>query len=370
MTQILVIEDEVALCDIVVDFLTLEGFETLFAYNGETGIAIAYEHLPDLVLCDIMMPGMDGYQVLLALRDNPATTLIPFVFLTAKADRPSIRHGMELGADDYITKPFAMSDLVAAIKTRLAKHQAAIQRYAAAMEELRGNIFYMLPHELRTPLVSILGYAELLIWDSPTLSSGRVKEMAQHIQAAGDRLHRLIENFLIYAQIEIIKADPNRRAALRDQLMQNPGQLTADIARRKAQTYQRGADLQLTIHEGLAVQIALENVQKIIEELVDNAFKFSEVGTTVQVSTQIVDHTYQWIIRNRGRGMTPEQIASIGAGMQFERRLFEQQGAGLGLVVAQRLIELHAGTLEIDSAPDEETIVRVALPQAEHAMPA
>lgn len=361
MTTILVIEDEIAICKNIAEILELEEFETLSAYDGDTGIELARTHLPDLVLCDIMMPGRDGYEVLMTLRDDPATAMIPFVFLTARADRPSFRQGMELGADDYLTKPFEASELVAAITARLDKQRAMTQRYNQALEDLRGNIFNMLPHELRTPLVSILGYAELLMWDTDLLSPQRVSEMAERILTSGKRLHRTIENFLIYAQIEIARGDPDRQAALRTQRVSHPNELTVDVAQAKARQTNRQADLQLTVADAWPVQIALESLQKILEELLDNAFKFSDPGTPVEVTAQIVDHAYQWVIRNQGRGMTAAEIAQIGAGIQFERRLFEQQGMGLGLVIAQQLAALYEATLDIESEPGVETTVTVTV---------
>ena len=363
MTKILVIEDEIGIRDNVVDILELEGFETLAAQDGQLGIELAMKQLPDLILCDIMMPDIDGYQVLMEVRDNLATAMIPFVFLTAKADRPSVRYGMELGADDYLTKPFTASGLVAAITTRLEKQQVMTQRYTQMLEDLRGNnIFNILPHELRTPLVAILGYAELLMWDTDTLSPQRISEMAERIFTSGKRLHHLVENFLVYAQIQIIRADPDRLTALRDHYVNRPDKLITQIAFDKAQQANREADLQIIVTEEHTLQISLESLKKIIEELVDNAFKFSDPGTPVQITAEVVEQMYQWTITNNGRGMTSEQIANIGAGMQFERLLYEQQGAGLGLVIAQQLVELHSGTLEIESELDTETVVHVRLP--------
>ncbi len=364
MATILVIEDEPDICENVVEILELEGFETLFAHNGDMGIELALTHQPDLVLCDIMMPGTDGYQVLIALRDNPGTALMPFVFLTAKADRHSMRHGMTLGADDYITKPFMVADIVDTVTTRLEKQRVLTQRYTQVAADLRSNIFSMLPHELRTPLVSILGYAELLMWDVDTLSPDRISAMAERIFTSGTRLYNLVENFLVYAQIEIIKSDPGRRAELLDFSVNHVDELTTEIARDKAHAANREADLQITVADDRSVRIALESLKKIIEELVDNAFKFSDPGTPVQVTTVVVDNTCQWTICDQGHGMTVEQIANVGAGMQFERRLFEQQGAGLGLVIAQQLVDLYAGTLVINSAPGVQTTVQVTLPLA------
>ncbi|MBD1937016.1 response regulator [Microcoleus sp. FACHB-68] len=131
MKKILVIEDEKPVLTNILEILTSGGFNSIGADNGELGVQLAKENPPDLVLCDIMMPLLDGYGVLTLLRSEPATAAIPFIFLTAKADKTELRQGMNLGADDYLTKPFRRKELLEAISSRLAKHAALMQQYTA-----------------------------------------------------------------------------------------------------------------------------------------------------------------------------------------------------------------------------------------------
>jgi DNA-binding NarL/FixJ family response regulator len=123
MKRVLVIEDEPAMRANLRDILEMENFQPLLASNGSEGIATAKRELPDLILCDVMMPGKDGYEVLAALRADPATARIPFVFLTAKGQREDVRAGMNLGADDYLIKPVKVDDLLEAIAARLERAQ-------------------------------------------------------------------------------------------------------------------------------------------------------------------------------------------------------------------------------------------------------
>lgn len=123
---ILVIEDEIQVLENTEEILELGGYRTVGAMNGYDGLEKASQHHPDLIICDVMMPKMDGYAVLEAIRDEPQLTLTPFIFLTAKADRDSLRQGMQLGADDYLTKPFTPNDLLTAVTARFAR-QAAVE---------------------------------------------------------------------------------------------------------------------------------------------------------------------------------------------------------------------------------------------------
>ena len=128
MTRILVIEDELFVRENIVELLEAEDFEVFSTENGILGILWAQDNRPDLVICDVMMPEMNGYDVLAEMRELPETVLTPFIFLTAMADKGDIRHAMELGADDYLTKPFTREELLGAINSRLAKQEKLMKQ--------------------------------------------------------------------------------------------------------------------------------------------------------------------------------------------------------------------------------------------------
>src|SRR5262245_19862387 len=124
MKKILVIEDDPVIRSNILELLDAEGFEGIGASGGESGIRAGLENPPELVICDIMMPDADGYAVLSALRADPRTAAVPFIFLTAKADRADVRAGMNLGADDYVTKPFTRSEILESIRARFERAEA------------------------------------------------------------------------------------------------------------------------------------------------------------------------------------------------------------------------------------------------------
>ncbi len=360
MTKILVIEDETAIRENILELLEAQDFEAIGAENGRIGVQIATEQVPDLIVCDVMMPELDGYEVLEALRTNPLTVTIPFIFLTAKADKSDTRKGMELGADDYLTKPCRATELLRAVESRLEK-QAAVDRQAQKkLDELRGNITHALPHELRTPLNGIIGLSNLLLDDLDSLELSEIREMVEQIQFSGDRLYRLIQNFLLYAELELVATQHERIKALRSCQVSTVEELITNQALQQARAANREADLQLELQDS-AVLIAANRLKKLVEELIDNAFKFSAPGTPVTIANKVTQNSFILSVSDQGRGMTAEQIAEIGAYMQFERKLYEQQGSGLGLSISKRIAELHGGNLTIESIPSQQTIVLVSL---------
>jgi DNA-binding response OmpR family regulator len=136
MTKILIIEDNDDIRENVIEILTLAGYQVFEANNGKTGAELAIKNLPDLILCDIMMGDLDGYGVLHLLNKHAETKAIPFIFMTAKSERSDIRKGMELGADDYLTKPFDDTELLNAIETRLKKKKVHQEFYSKSIQNL------------------------------------------------------------------------------------------------------------------------------------------------------------------------------------------------------------------------------------------
>ncbi|MCS6837036.1 MAG: response regulator [Anaerolineae bacterium] len=362
MTKIIVIEDAADLRELVIEMLTLEGFEVLGAENGRLGIELIRTEQPDLVICDIMMAEIDGYGVLEAIRHDPQTVHTPFIFLTAQSDRSYIRRGMRLGADDFVVKPFLPLDLLESIRQRLARSEEERALRNHHIEDLRHSITASLPHELHTPLNIILGYAQLLISEADTVTPPQILDWAGNIQRSAKRLLHLTENYLCYTRLRLLKTSAEELRAYRAQTTSDLHVLINDQALRIAARCDRPDDLLLHLEEAAEVRCAAHDALKVVDELLDNAFKFSEAGTRVEVRGQQQVSRYLLTIRDYGRGFKPEQVARVAPYIQFERQFFEQQGVGLGLSLARQLMELFGGrvTIEgIDQTQGGGTLVRV-----------
>lgn len=367
MSKILVIDDESWLREMIRLALEQQGFEVIEATDGAEGVALAREQLPDLIICDVNMGKAGaGYTTLSKLRENTTTAAIPFILMTGLADAAGMRHGMELGADDYLPKPFKVDELYATVHARLRKAQTVRQEAEKKLTMLRSQISLMLPHEMRTPLNGIISNAEMLAESAASLDPQTITEMSKEICQSGQRLERLIENFLIYAQLEIVASDPQGITRLRSATTNRTAEIVRAAATAQAEKAGRLDNLILDLAD-IPVPMAENYFQKIVVELVQNALKFSDAGLSVRVRLKSTLDDVEFSVQDDGRGFSTEQISRVGAYMQFERKMQDEQGFGLGLAIAKKLVELHGGDLQIESNPGIGSVVTVKLPHAVEA---
>ncbi len=361
MGTILVVEDEAGIRDEIMEMLHYEHWNTIGAENGRIGVELAQQHLPDLIFCDIMMPVQDGYTTLAQLRGSVATATIPFVFLTAKSDRRDWRKGMELGADDYLIKPFTIEELLNSIQTQLKRQRLWHTRLMQNLDTLHSNVSQAFTHELLTPLNGILGFSQFLQSEYSTLHRSEIGEIVHYIHGSGDRLYKLIQNILLITQLELSQKELPSVKPDTAENTKNPAKLIMRVLQEQAKIHERSEDLRMDL-EDAPLTISQEDLQKIVEELGNNAFKFSESKTPVHVVAAVSNRMYTLQFIDQGRGMTAEQISNIGPYMQFERQQYQQTGLGLGLILAKRLTEWHGGHFFLESQSHQQTRVCVTFP--------
>ena len=338
--KILIIEDELAIRETLQDMLELNGHTVIAAADGPTGAARAAEG-PDLILCDIGLPGFDGYQVLTAVRQLPEGREVPFIFLTARADRSDQRRGMALGADDYITKPFTQRDILDAIAARVQRQKPLRERVKQLVVERRSEVSANWSHELMTPLNGVLGGLELIESEADTIQPGELKQLLALIRGGAERQHTLSRKLVLYFELEQAKAAPPLARPLRCDM-------TAIMtgANRAAEAAKRTADLTVRCDPGV-VLLAEAYLVSAIAEVVGNAFRFSTPGQPVVVTGAHRGARYMIEISDQGPGMTAEERAGFGAFVQFGRVHREQQGLGLGLAIARSAAESGGGGLSL-----------------------
>jgi len=362
--KILLIEDETALRENIVDMLTLKGFEVHSAADGREGVAKALQYAPDLIVCDIAMPEMDGYQVLKTLRTHDQTLATPFIFLTARVDRPDMRLGMQLGADDYITKPFSREELVGAIQSRLARRQALDEQSMRDVEQLKRDLTQMVSHELRTPLVSITMAQEYISSQLEQLSREELADLLGIVRSGSQRLSHLVEQMVMFTQLQSGLMDRDlihRNAIVSDSWALVVGGV--NLGRRFAYRNPQGVIQSQEYAPGALVLCHPPSLSHAIGELVANALDFSLPGRQVLVY-QWVENEWVWVqVVDYGVGIPTQHLEdALRPFVQINRERQEQQGMGLGLPLTKLVVEVHGGSFYLESIPGQGTKASFNLP--------
>lgn len=337
--NILVIDDDAVTLSLLSLLLKSAKYDVSEATNGKAGLLAILESDIDLVLCDIEMPEMDGFSVLQKARE--ADFQKPFIFLSGRDTREDLRAGMDLGADDYLTKPVVPAELYRCVESRLSSTSYQLAQNAQDLNSFKSFLSTVLPHEFRTPLGLISGYADIL--STHELDYEDQADVGRMIKGAANRLSKITENYLLLSLSEAssyVAVDGKQ-----EEISGRIDQTIQDLSRSIAEKFERQDDLKIEV-EDARINCSHRALEKIVSELVDNALKFSSYGEKVQVSSRTMGDSYQIVISDEGRGMTSRQIESMSAFTQHDRGQYEQQGLGLGIEVVKSLVNLANGTID------------------------
>jgi len=356
-----VVDDDPALNMAICEILRLYDFTVESFPNGQLALAWLKHHRPDVILCDIMMPGMDGYTLLRHTRADPQLRTLPFIFLTARDSIDDHRMAREIGVDDYLIKPIDSENLVIAIRNALRRQQMIKEEMVRQNDELRTRIVNVLQHEFRTPLTFVLGYSEYLL---ETIDSGvdleDLRSSVVSILDGGRRLQRLIEGFLLLAELQNYTIRPEDTAALNAlNLWQSiiPGFETAlQTAKLKLEVLSRNSQVLINGNPYL--------LQESLRRLLDNAILYRRAESEkIQLS---VDNHPPYVglrITDDGVGMAPEQVEALAQPFeQPDRDNRTTAGVGLSLALIRHIAHLHGGNLEIESMAGEGSSFTIWLP--------
>jgi len=353
MGKILVIDDEENFRQVIIKFLTKQGYEVVAAAAGKAGVDLAAETLPDLIVCDLNMPGMDGYGVLAALRRDPRLADIPLIFLTGQAQPSQVRQGMNLGADDYLTKPVDLADLLSALRVRLGRRQAQRQRQEKQMERAM-QLFGGIVHDLRDPLFVVLGYTDMLRGGTAQTPGGRdnSKQILDRMQQAVLRMQAIISEtlFLARSRMQRLPFDPGPF-----DLREFCEQMVADHEENQRVRFQCAAGRFPVAADALRLRQALDN-------LLSNALKYSDGPVVVSLSAGPQNYVIE--VSDRGIGIPASEQAGIFEPFFRASNTAGRPGHGLGLSIVKSCIEQHGGTVRFSSEASKGTTFFVELPRS------
>lgn len=362
--RILIVEDELNLLEGIQTVLELDNYSVIAVENGEQALAILSESSvpPDLIVSDIMMPHMDGIQLLREVRKVAAWIKIPFIFLTARSEKVDIQRGKQLGVDDYLTKPFDADDLLIAVESRLNRHKMLNAVYDDAMSTLKHNILTILNHEFRTPLTFVVAYADMLNDETQRLSDEELLAFLRGVNTGALRLRRLIENFIQLVEMET--GDAQKAYDLRKAPITDLADLIETARLEVYNVTHFSQPFYTDIEDGLPEFTGdIQYLRSALVQLIDNAVKFSAGDQPITVGAyRFGDEVHLWV-RDHGRGIDPAQQEEIWETFyQIDRDIHEDQGTGSGLAIVDHVAMLHGGHTEIESRPQEGSLFKICVP--------
>ncbi|MBW4625074.1 MAG: response regulator [Brasilonema octagenarum HA4186-MV1] len=343
--RILLVDDNADMRDYLARLLS-KHWHIQAANNGAAALAAIAEQPPDLVLTDVMMPEMDGFQLLSALRTNPQTKGIPIILLSARAGEEAAIEGLQAGADDYLIKPFSARELVTRVHSHL---QMSHLRQELSSNRMKNEFLATVTHELHTPLVSILGWTRLL--RSSQIDRATALRALDTIERSAKNQAKLIENLLDISTIISGKVCLDHKPVKVTPIIKEVIHTILPNAKAK------GIDIVVETRGGTSLQWDVSvlgdsnRLQQIVTNLLDNAIKFTQLRGRVEVRLDTVDSWCSIQVKDTGIGISADFLPHV-----FER--FTQAevpsrhlpgGLGLGLAIARQLVELHGGTIEAAS---------------------
>jgi two-component system, sensor histidine kinase and response regulator len=348
---ILVVDDNKRNLQVVGNILHEEQYKVAMAINGPTALKLAAQLKPDLVLLDIMMPEMDGFEVCKKLKENEETREIPVIFLTAKVETDDVVEGFNLGGVDYITKPFKQKELLVRIKTHLDLLQSKrkIAEQASLLQSnnaFKDRLFSIIGHDLRSPLSSIKFTIDMIKSGVIELGDDFFHELIDQLAKTTDEAFTLLENLLGWA-----KSQSGNLPVVPEEFSLK--EMAESIARlQKLNISNKNIELILDINENLNVYADNQMINTVLRNLLSNAIKFTPNGGKIQIlATKTNDHSVQVSVVDSGVGISEENM----------KRLFNntnplktygtnnEAGSGLGLILCKDFVEKNGGTLKVRS---------------------
>ncbi|MBU3916430.1 hybrid sensor histidine kinase/response regulator [bacterium] len=355
--KILVIDDEDRSRALIDGIFAPLGFEVIAASDGYQALELMDTVTPDLVLLDIMMPKMNGFQVCAAIKSNPLTHDIPVIFLTAKTDKESLVEAFGCGAADYIQKPFNLSEVVARVQTHINLRQAhANLKIANATKD---KFFLIISHDLKNPFNSILMNSNLLKSRYSKLDEEMRLKLVNGIQSSVEQTYNLLENLLEWSKKQLGKLEINQNSIDLHEISQ------AVITLFSGPAEDKNLKISNEIPVGTIAYADSSMITLVFRNLVSNAIKFSKEGGNIRLSCQEMDYFWEINVSDEGIGIASEDI----------QRLFKldvhyttygtknEKGAGLGLILSQEFIKENGGEIRVKSIPNHRTELIFTLPK-------
>jgi len=351
MRKILVIEDEKSIRDTICEILRFEEYLPLEASDGADGVEVIRKENPDLVLCDIMLPEMDGYEVLSRVRADETLQLMPFIFLTALTDPVNLRKGMELGADDYLTKPFTRNQLLKSISARFQKLVAVEKKdeYAEDLELVNKDLIdfaHVVSHDLKAPLRAMERLSAMLLEDFSEQIGEEVKSYLTIIYDNAQKMSRLIDGLLLFSR--------QRRSEINCKQV-NMKTLVRYVIEELRSTGEQLPVVDFSVDDLPDAWCDESMVRQVVINLISNAMKFSgkRENPRVEVGYKNDGPELAYFIKDNGAGFNMKYYHKLFGVFQRLHQERDFAGTGVGLAIVKEIVEKHGGKVWAESAVGE-----------------
>lgn len=373
--KILIVDDISRNIQILGNILFQTRFQIAYAQSGQQALDICKTQDFDLILLDIMMPGMDGYEVCKRLKKNPSTSEIPIIFLTAKADMDSVIKGFDVGGQDYITKPFNAAELLARVDNHLLikrqKEQLKLMNYnledvvkkrthelekanqqLSILDQAKSNFLLIISHEIRTPLNGVIGLTELL---NRTNIDKDQQEYINHLRDVSARLVKFSDTALLITSLKINKQIPNIKPVGVNQLITN--------AIDKFKKNYRNSSLEIKVNmsaEDLLIKADPDLIMTCFFNIIENSSKFAGNNAQVEISATLIDGTINIKFCDNGTGFTDDAISHLFQ-LFSSGDILHAEGTGLGLATVKLILDAHEGRIDIKNTTEGGAEVNIKL---------
>lgn len=364
---VLVVDDVEQNVAVVSQILRTNGYAVMAAFNGETALRMLEKHIPHLILLDIMMPGMDGFEVCAKIKENENLRQIPIIFLSALSDTDVKVKAFNTGGVDYISKPFQEAEVLARVAVhikiaRLEHEQRELIEQLSERNEEKDRLMQIVSHDLRSPLGGIKGLSQILTDGEEAEMPEIVREFSEIIVQTSDTLLNLVNDLLDLAKIESGKQRVNLTEFDIVSTLQNAVKLQEKVAQSKG--------LQLLFEntiELIPFQLVADEpkIMQVINNLLSNAIKFTPKGGAVTLRLQPQgDDRLLIVVQDTGIGIPAEHLPRVFEKFGNHQRsgTSGEKGTGLGMTIVKRFVELHGGAIDVESQQGKGTTFTISLP--------
>ncbi len=360
IANILIVDDVPANLKILGEILKLEGYKVRPVPNGTLALQVIEKEIPDLILLDIMMPEIDGYEVCRRLRENPRFVDIPVIFISALNETQNIVKALKVGGVDYVTKPFQAEEVIARVATHLKVNmqQKELQKLNAEKDKL----FSIISHDLRGPLGGFMNYTEMMTDESMEFTEADLKEMAMELNVSAKNIYNLLENLLNWAKLQRNQIIIDKKTHNLSQIVTDGLDVIFELAKNKS------IDLAIDIDKNIEIDTDANILLTIIRNLSSNAIKFTPTGGKVTINSYITNNEITISVSDNGIGMSAEIIDNLFKINKDSNRLGTdgEASTGLGLILCKDFVEKLDGKIWIESEVDKGSKFLICFPYNTH----